>query len=219
MATTTTKTDRKILEFSRYPEGWRYGEGVPFKEETIIMALRLNATLLLYNDTAETDASPGADGSVLIAAACSDSDYWEFTVEPDDTITVSLEQNRDVVRYDEGIPFIAALRIAKNLYSQTILSSAQRRLEKVCFLSEYSGHKITFKLKEKNAFPAKRSRKLKGGIPRLEKSQVSQLLTESALDPKATQSAHTSKNFTAMSPESPSCFGKQIHQFYQKAIA
>ena len=213
------KALNKILEFREYPKGWRYGEGVPFKEETIINAICINTALLLYNKTAETDTSPGADGSILIAAACSDSDYWEFTAEPDGTITVVLEKNREVEMYEEGLSLSSALHIAESLYFHTKLLSPAPigRIKEPCFSSEYSRQPIMFMSKEKNVFPAKPSKLRQGGY--WEKSQVSLSLIENASSQQATPFARISDDFTAISPETPLYSGRQTQTSFLKVTA
>jgi hypothetical protein len=73
------------------PEGWHFGEGVPPSPEVIALAWRLysHATALGFT---ETDAFLGTNGEVRLTVY-SHSNYFEFTVELDRSITFVKEEN------------------------------------------------------------------------------------------------------------------------------
>lgn len=109
---TFNRAEKKIRNFMSYRKGWSYGEGIPFDEETIKNALLFNS-ILLDGGMPKTNAFPGADGSIMVAAYYSPW-RWEFIVEHDKTITIVTEKYGDVVKEQEYLSFNEALYIIFN---------------------------------------------------------------------------------------------------------
>ncbi len=77
-------TDRKLRAFADLPNGWYYGEGVPFGGAVLNMARTLSLGL------AETDAFPGLNGEVVVSVYFGEH-YLEFTIDPDESIALDIE--------------------------------------------------------------------------------------------------------------------------------
>lgn len=107
------RAHREILSFKNYPKGWCYGEGIPFREENIENALKLNR-LLLSNGMPKTNAFPGADGSIMVTAYA-DKYCWEFIFEHDKTVTIVTEEDGNVVEEKENLSFSDTILIAKKI--------------------------------------------------------------------------------------------------------
>lgn len=99
----TRPTQRKIEGFKALEAGWNYGEGIPFDDSIISMALELESgsvELGFY----ESDAFPGANGEVMFTLYESHH-YLEFTIEPNGQITYAHEINDGESEYKEGLTF------------------------------------------------------------------------------------------------------------------
>ena len=93
VAGTTTilpsEVEKKISSFANLPIGWDYGSGGPIPEDAIETALAWNR-FMQSRGLLETDAFPGGDGEVVIAAGYGDH-YFEIIVEPDFTISLAYD--------------------------------------------------------------------------------------------------------------------------------
>jgi hypothetical protein len=91
-------TENKIRSFSRLPQGWYYGEGVPASEEVIETSLELYkwARELLFF---EFEAFPGANGEVLLGIYKGNY-VLDLIVEPDLSVTATLEKDGEEI-YDD----------------------------------------------------------------------------------------------------------------------
>ena len=104
------RTERKIRSFRELPQGWRYGEGVPFTQDALDRAVSLHRVALQLGFT-DTDAFPGANGEIMLAIYAAQH-CLEFTLEIDTSITYVHEQNdREVCYQEELTPQQAIARI------------------------------------------------------------------------------------------------------------
>lgn len=106
---TERSTEKKILGFGEFQEGWHFGEeGVPFEKEIITYAVSLNREAV-RRGFQRTNAFPGTDGSIAVTAYFREQ-YLEFTVEPDGRITLYHEQAHEEVSCSEGLSLQEAKR-------------------------------------------------------------------------------------------------------------
>lgn len=103
----TNSTIEKIQSFGNFTQGWSFGEGVPFAPSILLKAMQLIKTAHALG-FADTDAFPGLNGEVMVTIYWG-QDYWEFTIEPDETITFAYEKNDETIIYEEGLPFEFAI--------------------------------------------------------------------------------------------------------------
>src|SRR5690242_11793093 len=62
----SNKTALKIASFSKLKEGWNFSSGVPFSRQVLDIAIEIDRCFQCYG--LETDAFPGLDGEVMVAA-------------------------------------------------------------------------------------------------------------------------------------------------------
>jgi hypothetical protein len=98
----TSSTIEKIQSFGDFNQGWSFGEGGPFAPSILLKAMQLIKTAHALG-FAETDAFPGLNGEVMVTIYLG-ADYWEFTIEPDETITFAFEKNDEPIVYVERPP-------------------------------------------------------------------------------------------------------------------
>lgn len=116
----TSRTIEKIQSFSNFTQGWSFGEGVSFTPTILLKATQLIKTAHALGFT-ETDAFPGLNGEVMVTIYLG-ADYWEFTLEPDETITFAYEKDDETILYEEGLPFefavssITSIALRNNLH-------------------------------------------------------------------------------------------------------
>ena len=106
-------TLKKILSFAQFQEGWSFGEGVAFAKSTVDKAVQLAKTAHTLGFH-ETDAFPGLNGEIMITVY-QNNEYWEFTLEPTETITFVYEKADETVTHEEGLPFEFAVSMLTNL--------------------------------------------------------------------------------------------------------
>ena len=116
-------TLEKIQSFAQFQQGWSFGEGIAFAQNPLNRAIQLAKTahtLGFY----ETDAFPGLNGEVMVTVyqGC---EYWEFTLQPTETMTFVYEKDAKTVTYAEGLPFEFAIALLTNLAFQHHLFTAQ----------------------------------------------------------------------------------------------
>lgn len=106
-------TLEKIQSFARFQHRWSFGEGVAFAQNTLNKAIQLAKTAHTLGFH-ETDAFPGLGGEIMITVyqGC---EYWEFTLQPTDTITFVYEKGEETVIYEEGLPFEFAISLLTNI--------------------------------------------------------------------------------------------------------
>ncbi len=106
-------TIEKIQSFVQLQPGWSFGEGIGFAQNTLNKAIQLakSAYTLGFH---ETDAFPGLNGEVMITVYQS-CEYWEFTLQPTETITFVYEKGEETVVYEEGLPFEFAVSVLTNI--------------------------------------------------------------------------------------------------------
>jgi hypothetical protein len=106
-------TFEKIQSFTHLEPGWSYGEGVAFAQHTLTKATQLAKTAYTLGFQ-ETDAFPGLNGEVMVTVY-QGNEYWEFTLQPTETITFVYERDKETVSYEEGLPFEFAVSLLTNL--------------------------------------------------------------------------------------------------------
>lgn len=82
-AGTGTKTEKKLRSFANLPAGWHYGRGGPIGHLALSTAEEVYWQLLMVGLT-RTDAFPGVDGEVVIAA------YQGETGKPNHYVAVEI---------------------------------------------------------------------------------------------------------------------------------
>ncbi len=106
-------TVEKIESFRKFNDGWSFGEGVKFNAASLNKALQLVKTAHALSFQ-ETDAFPGLNGEVMVTLY-SGQDYWEFTIEPDESVIFVYERGQETLAYEEGLPFEFAVSMITNL--------------------------------------------------------------------------------------------------------
>lgn len=119
-------TGLKIFSFLNFPEGWHFGQGKPPAVRTVLMALRLHS-FLLRRGFIKTDSFPGISGELAVTAYDADN-YFEFTVEPDETITCSLECGDEILQHREGLTQSQAIELIQSLEPSCNTSEFYQRI-------------------------------------------------------------------------------------------
>lgn len=88
---TLTRTERKLRSFASLPNGWHYGKGRAISGDAIACAEKVYRALVIIG-LSRTDAFPGADGEVQIAAYHGEH---TVTVEVGSDLTLSLVHEVD----------------------------------------------------------------------------------------------------------------------------
>ncbi len=109
-------TLEKIQRFAHLEAGWSFGEGMAFTQSTLNKATQLAKTAHTLGFD-ETDAFPGLNGEIMVTVY-QGNEYWEFTLQPTETITFVYERDDQVVVYEEGLPFEFAVSLLTNLAFQ-----------------------------------------------------------------------------------------------------
>ncbi len=108
----TCNTEKKIRDLALLQEGWHFGEGSAISQETIATALNLHQVaieLAFYT----TNAFPGLDGQVVVAAYESDH-YFEFTIGPDKNCAYLHLRGDEEISDIEGLSLADAKRYLKD---------------------------------------------------------------------------------------------------------
>lgn len=106
-------TLEKIQSFAHFEAGWSFGEGVAFAQITLAKAVQLAKTAHMLGFH-ETDAFPGLKGEIMVTVY-QGNEYWEFTLEPAETIIFVYERDDETITYEEGLPFEFAVSLLTNL--------------------------------------------------------------------------------------------------------
>jgi hypothetical protein len=114
----------KIYGFAQLQPGWSFGEGVAFTQTTLNKALQLAKTAHTLGFH-ETDAFPGLNGEIMVTVY-QGSEYWEFTLQPTETITFVYERDDETITYEEGLPFEFAVSLLTNLAFHHQIFATQR---------------------------------------------------------------------------------------------
>ena len=109
----------KIQSFAGFQPGWSFGEGIEFAQNTLNKALQLAKTAYMLGFH-ETDAFPGLNGEIMVTIY-QGRDYWEFTVQPVETLTFVYEKGEETLVYEEGLPFEFAISLLTNIAFQNHL--------------------------------------------------------------------------------------------------
>jgi hypothetical protein len=113
-------TATKIKEFSSYPSGWRYGEGVTPPLATAQAAMELN------NEAAkgglETDAFLGVDGDISLTVY-REAEYLKFSIEHVNSIEYVREHTDREIDRKHNLSLLDALKILQDFRLETWLSS------------------------------------------------------------------------------------------------
>jgi hypothetical protein len=106
-------TESKISSFLDVEEGWHYGEGVRPSETTALTALEL-CEAAVQEGFFESDAFLGSSGEIQLSLY-DGRNFYDFTVEPDSTVTFCHERERQIVRQEVGIDVMGAIRVMRSL--------------------------------------------------------------------------------------------------------
>ncbi len=86
------EVEKKLKAFKALEKGWHFGEGARISTRALAAARRLLHVAFSANPQVELDIFPGIAGEVRVCVY-SKQDYYEFTVEPDYTVTFRREEN------------------------------------------------------------------------------------------------------------------------------
>lgn len=102
-----SKTEMKVREYARLPEGWFFGDCQGIEKETVTISLRLlrEAEHLGLHDT---NVFPGGDGELLLTIYHGDY-YMDLMVEPDGTVDVTVERGEEELVCREGVSLLEAI--------------------------------------------------------------------------------------------------------------
>ena len=103
----------KIKDFLNLKHGWCYGEGKLFTEKNANIAEQI-ITSLLSSGFDNLDAFPGLSGEIRVTAYFK-TQYLEFTVENENSITFLHENNNEELEYQENINLTDCFRKIKEL--------------------------------------------------------------------------------------------------------
>jgi hypothetical protein len=107
----------KIESFAALPVGWDYGTGGPIAFPVINSALEWN-DFLVQQGPSYTDAFPGSDGEIVLAAGFGD-DYIEVIVESDGrTVSVAHDFQRKQMLYRSYESQEEAKQLVRNIVGQ-----------------------------------------------------------------------------------------------------
>ena len=129
---TIFETRRKLEEFTRLPQGWNFGEGVPASRKLVALA---NGVLDRAQDLGFqiADAFPGISGEVQVNLYHGEH-YFEFVLDAPEQVTFVYEQADKEKVYLEGVSLFETL------------TELERIAPVVCDFSEYStDYNITIK--------------------------------------------------------------------------
>jgi hypothetical protein len=84
------EAEQKISSFAALPQGWDYGKGGPIPQETLDAAFEWSRYLRARGFW-DTDAFPGSDGEIAVAAELGDH-YLEIIVEPDGNVSIAYDR-------------------------------------------------------------------------------------------------------------------------------
>jgi hypothetical protein len=115
-AVVVRSTEDKINSFANLRAGWDYGAGGPIPMHTRDLAIAWNR-VLQSQGLVETDAFPGADGEIVVAAGIGEH-YLEVIVEPDDTISVAYDFRGKQAAYRPNMPSMEAVQYILELAGQ-----------------------------------------------------------------------------------------------------
>ena len=101
VAVPTDRTEQKINSFARLQPRWDYGHGGPIARATLDIALVWNQFLQQLG-LLDTDAFPGGEGEVVIAAGYGDH-YFEIIVEPDHSISIAYDFKNRQALYEANL--------------------------------------------------------------------------------------------------------------------
>ncbi len=125
----TNLTYEKIQSFAAYRPGWSFGEGVEFTQPLLNKSLQLAKTAHALGFH-KSDAFPGLNGEVMITIY-RETEYWEFTIQPDESLSFVYEKGNSTVIYEEGLPFEFAISVLTNLAFQHQLFIPKETIAKV----------------------------------------------------------------------------------------
>jgi hypothetical protein len=109
-------TDDKIRSFGNLRQGWDYGEGGPIPERTRDLALAWNR-LLQSQGFGETDAFPGSDGEIVVAAG-NNIHYLEVIIEPDGSTSLAYDFQGKQAFYRPNMSAMEAVQMIIDLAGQ-----------------------------------------------------------------------------------------------------
>lgn len=108
-----TNASKKIQSFQTLSDGWSFGEGVAFRPHILNKANQLIKSAHAVGFQ-EMDVFPGLNGEIMMTIYLEEK-YWEFTIEPDESVTFVYEVNNETRIYEDGLPFEFAVSMITNL--------------------------------------------------------------------------------------------------------
>ena len=118
---TSSEIERKISSFAALARGWDYGRGGPISQDVLDCAFEWNR-FFRKRGFLETDAFPGGDGEVVIAAGCGVHDI-EIIIEPDEKISIAYDCGGQHKLYQPNLAPIEATWVVTNLIGQICSAS------------------------------------------------------------------------------------------------
>jgi hypothetical protein len=101
------QTTSKIHAFGHLKPGWHYGSGRGPSEDVIKAAITIVAHAHSMGFS-EMNAFPGVSGEIQVTLYDNDN-YYEFTIEPDLSITLVREIGKQEIFYREGLNLAEAI--------------------------------------------------------------------------------------------------------------
>lgn len=107
-AYSNTHIENKINRFGSLPTGWHFGEGRPPSDQRIRQGISIANEAIFHGY--DVDAFPGIGGEILITLYY-ENDYFEFTIEENDTVTFVHERDGQEVENRENLPINDILKL------------------------------------------------------------------------------------------------------------
>lgn len=117
-------TESKIKSFSRMGSGWCHGRGVPFSDDVIADAIKINDrinSLGFY----ETDAFPGESGEVMVTIY-RDNYYCEVIVYENEIYDFVVDLDDQEIEREENVNFETLAQLLKKFRDDAVCVSSGR---------------------------------------------------------------------------------------------
>jgi hypothetical protein len=114
------RTTAKIKSFRELEPGWHYHEGGPPSAATVARAIYLHRLMRLLG-FAETDAFPGTEGEILLAAYLGDH-CVEILVETEGKVSITHEKSEKILAEFDNVtqPIEVLLKIMGEIWRQSV---------------------------------------------------------------------------------------------------
>lgn len=139
------QTIKKINSFRNYVKGWSFGEGQAFNNKIVEKAIDL-VKFSSHCGFREMDAFPGLNGEIMVTLYFA-QEYWEFTIEPNESVTFVYECDDEVILYKEKLKFKNILERINSIAIEKFIVASHNNMRlfnnKLCGSLEFSTSNIT----------------------------------------------------------------------------